>query len=140
MSETRRDEKEEKQHEKEEKGRGDPLSGLVWGLIIVWAGLVLLADNLGFFRGLRGADVPVPLSRFEPWSLIFIGAGIVILIESAIRLVAPSYRRPIAGNIIMAVVFLGIGFGNLVGWNVIWPVILIVVGGLILVRALVPRE
>ena len=49
------DEKElEKQEEKstdeksyEEKYRRDPLGAVVWALILIWAGLVLLAQNMG---------------------------------------------------------------------------------------------
>ncbi|MEW5719577.1 MAG: hypothetical protein AB1817_13170 [Chloroflexota bacterium] len=134
-----KDEKDEKQHEKEEKGRSDPLSTIVWGAIIIWAGVVLLAENLGWLAafGLRG-DAPLgPFPfRISTWGLIFLGAGIIIFAEVAARLILPSYRRHVAGSIILGFVFVGIGLGNLVNWGVIWALVLIALGVVILLRAM----
>ena len=52
------DEKElEKQEEKsadeknyDEKYRRDPLGSIVWALILIWVGLVLLAQNMGYLN------------------------------------------------------------------------------------------
>ncbi len=135
-----RDEKEEeKKHEKEEKGRSDPLSAIIWGAIIIWAGLVLLAENMGFLAGLglRGDTVPgVFPFRISTWGLIFLGAGVIILCEVAIRLLVPSYRRHVIGSIILGFVFIGIGLGNLISWGVIWALVLIAIGVVIMLRAL----
>jgi len=56
-----KEEKEEKEEEKEEKSwdekyRRDPLSAIVWAVILIWVGVVLLADNLGFLVTLRPLD------------------------------------------------------------------------------------
>jgi len=134
-----KDEKEEKQHEKEEKGRSDSLSTVIWGAIFIWAGLVLLADNLGYLGGLglRGDTVPgVFPFRISTWDLIFAGAGVIILGEVVVRLVMPSYRRHVVGSIILGFVFLSIGLGNLISWNVIWALVLIILGVVILLRAM----
>ena len=134
-----RAEKDEKHHEKEEKGRSDPLSTIVWGAIIIWAGVVLLAENLDFLArlGLRGDTVPGMFPfRISTWGLIFLGAGVIILAEVAARLILPSYRRHVMGSIILAFVFIGIGLGNLVNWSVIWALILIALGVVILLRAM----
>lgn len=135
-----KDEKqEEKQREKDEKTRGDSLSTIVWGTIFIWAGLVFLADNLGYLSGLglRGDTVPgVFPFRISTWGLIFAGAGAIILLEVAVRLVMPEYRRHVAGSIILGFVFIGIGLGNLVSWNAIFALALIAVGIVILLRAL----
>lgn len=131
----REEKEEEKRHEKEEKGRSDPLSTLVWALILIWAGLVLLADNLGLlaFRGLVAPGV-FPFS-ISAWGVIFAGAGVIILLEVVVRLVVPAYRRPVAGSVVLGFVFLGIGLGQLISWGVIWAIILIVLGLIILLRA-----
>ncbi|TET35943.1 MAG: hypothetical protein E3J69_04555 [Anaerolineales bacterium] len=127
---------EEKQHEKmdektwEEKHRSDPLSRVVWAGILIWAGLVLLANNLGILR-----DVPL-LGGMSAWSLAFAGAGLIILVEVLIRLVIPEYSGPVIGSLIIALVFLGIGLDDLVGWSIVWPAIVIGVGVVILFRAL----
>ena len=135
-----KDEKqEEKQHEKEEKGRSDPLSTIVWGAIFIWAGLVLLAGNLGYLGslGLRGDFAPgVFPFLVGSWGLIFTGAGVIVLGEVVVRLVMPSYRRHVVGSIILGFVFIGIGLGNLISWNVIWALVLIIIGVVILLRAL----
>ncbi len=130
-----REEKDEKHHEKEEKGRGDQLSTAVWGLVIIWAGLVFFADSMGILGNLSRADTPVPL-RFEAWALIFLGAGVILLLEAVVRLTVPTYRRAVTGTIILGIIFIGIGVGNLTTWNIIWPLVLIVLGLLILVRGL----
>jgi hypothetical protein len=127
------EEKDEKHHEKEEKGRGDPLNTAVWGLIIIWAGLAFLADSLGIFRSLSRGDSAFPL-RFEAWALIFLGAGVILLLEAVVRLIVPIYRRAVTGTVIIAIVFIGIGLGNLTTWNVMWPLLLIGIGVVVLVR------
>jgi len=129
---------EEKQREKDEKSQSDPLSTIVWGAIFIWAGLVLLADNLGWLSGLgwvAAPGIPFPFT-VHAWGLIFTGAGAIVLLEAVVRLVMPEYRRHVAGSIILGFVFIGIGLGNLVSWNVIGALVLIAVGIVILLRAL----
>ncbi len=134
-----RDEKEEeKKREKEEKGRSDSLNTLTWGAIFIWAGLVFLADNMGLLASLQARE-PVPgffFLRLEAWALIFIGAGIIVLIEAAIRYLVPTYRRAVTGTVILGIVFLGIGLGNLTTWSIIWPLVLIALGILVLLRGM----
>ena len=138
------DEKElEKQEEKstdeksyEEKYRRDPLGAIVWALILIWAGLVLLAQNMGYLDKLgirlQFADLPfeVPFVG-DSWSLIFLGIAVILLIEIVIRLLIPDYRRPLMGTVIFLIVCIGLAFGS---WNLIWPLILIAIGASILLR------
>lgn len=144
MSEQRfseKDEKLEKQEEKDEKGRGeksrgDPLNAVIWALILIWAGLVFLAQNLGW------------LAQFElanTWGLIFIGAGLIVLLEVIIRLVMPEYRRPVIGTFIFGIVLIGIGVGMTFGatpqiWSVIFALAIIAAGVSILLRGLGQRR
>ena len=127
---------EEKQHEKmdektwEEKHRSDPLGRVIWAGILIWAGAVLLVNNLGILR-----DVPL-LGGMSAWSLAFAGAGVIILLEVLIRLVVPEYSGPVIGSLIVALVLLGIGLDDVVGWSIIWPAIVIGFGVVILFRAL----
>ncbi len=122
------------------RGR-DSLSTLVWALIFIWAGGVLLAENLGYLGALqtRLSDLPGvwPFVGFAyaAWPLIFLGAGVLVLIEIVIRLVVPSYRRPILGRAILAIILLGVGLGPLTNWGLIWPAILIIIGVSLLLRA-----
>ncbi|MEA3376176.1 MAG: hypothetical protein U9R72_08285 [Chloroflexota bacterium] len=125
-------EKEQEKHEKEdltweEKWRRDPVGGAIWALILIWAGLVLLAENLGLFAG---------VGWFSAWGLILTGAGLIVLVEIAVRLLVPAYRRPVGGSLIWAAILLGLGLGNLVGASIAWPLILIAVGVGLLLRGL----
>jgi hypothetical protein len=132
MANGQRDEKEvEKREEKEEKWRRDPLSAVVWAAIFVWAGLVLLVDNLGLLVSFEG---------LEAWSLIFIGAGLLFLLEVVVRLLVPDYRRPVTGTFIFSLILLAIGLGNLVSLVILWPLVLIVIGLAILLRGLVGQR
>ncbi len=136
MSDRKHDEKEEEKQrdrqEKEEKSwdekwRRDPLNAAAWAAIFIWAGLVLLADNLGLLTRFE---------RLDAWAIILIGAGLIILVEAAVRLLVPAYRRPVVGSIIFGVILVALGTGNIIGWGVIWPVVLIAFGVIILARGL----
>ncbi len=131
-----RDEKQEKDQEKQEKEekswdekwRSDPLSGIVWALILIWAGFVLLADNLGWLDALRAAlPATLQLSR-STWSFIFLGAGGIILLGALVRLLVPAYRQPVTGSRISGLILIAIGLGNLFPWNLVWPIVLIIIG------------
>ncbi len=134
-----RDEKEEKDEKggergewtREEKWTRDPLGGLIWGLIIIWVGLTLVAANLGTFPWLTWDNA---------WALIFIGAGLIFLLEVVIRVAIPTYRRPIRGRLILAFIALAIGAGSFIGWELTWPLIVVAIGIAIIVGVLLrPR-
>ena len=124
----------EKDNEKErgggvEKWRRDPLSGVVWAGILIWAGLVLMVENLGFLSGLR-----IQESYIGAWPIICLGASVIVFLEVAVRLTMPAYRRPIGGTLFWAIVLMGIGLGNMMGWQVVGPLILIALGLSVLMR------
>lgn len=125
MSEQPRNEKDEK----EEKGRGeswdekwrsDPLNAAWWALVLIWAGLVLIAENMGILvnLGIRG----------EAWAIGFLGAGILALLLVVIRLLVPAYRRPVTGSIIFGFILVGIGLGELTRWDIVGALVLIAIG------------
>ena len=133
-----------KQEEKsaEEKWERDPLGALVWALILIWAGVVLLAGNLGAFdlmsdfaRRLPGDGVNLPFDieffPVEAWSVFWLGAAAILLLEVAIRLLVPQYRRSLVGTLILIGVFVGLGLGT---WNCVWPLVLIGIGLSIILR------
>jgi len=91
----------------------DPLDSIIWAAVFIWAGVVVfLAINLGY-------------SEEQGWSLFFLGAGILVLIELAVRLLVPAHHRDLFGTLIWAGVLIGLGTG---GWGLIGPVILIAIG------------
>lgn len=138
-------EKDEKERDKteeksvEEKYRRDPLGAYTWGAILVWAGLVFLADNLGWLNNLTFVPLfPGIMQILRPgaWALVMLGAGLILLVEAAIRLLVPTYRTSVTGTLILAIIAISIGLGNLVTWAYIWPLILIVLGLSILLRGM----
>lgn len=136
----KREEKAPEEKSWEEKWRRDPLNTIAWAAIFIWAGLVLLADNLGFFSPLRELGREVSslgfLTNFDTWSLIFLGAGVIIMIEVFIRVLIPEYRKPVGGTFIFGLVLIGIGLGDIFGWVVIWALILIGIGLWIILRGI----
>ena len=138
MSERRSDEKEEKQEKGngeswDEKWRRDPVDAAVWAFILIWAGLVWLLSNTGFWENLLGEGV-------EAWSIGFLGAGLIILLGVVFRLLVPAYRRPVTGGLILGVVFIGIGLGELTSWVVVGPLILLAIGVGILLTGILRRD
>ena len=137
-----RDEKEvQKQEEKggdekswDEKWRRDPLNAAAWAVIIIWAGVVLLADSTGLLTKFEALD--------DAWGLIFIGAGVILLLEILVRLVVPDYRRAITGNIIFAIALLGAGLSmnDLFDWKMVGAVALIAVGLGVLLQGIFRRS
>ncbi len=137
----KREEKTPEEKRWDEKNQRDPLSTVVWGAILIWAGLVLLATTTGFLQSFttRISDIPgfQALGQISStWGLICLGAAVIVLLEIVVRLLVPAYRRPILGSFIVAMVFLGIGLGNLWNWNVAWALILIVLGLSFVTRSL----
>ena len=135
MSERSRNEKEEK-HEKDqggwdEKWRRDPVDAAMWAIILIWVGFLLLASNLGLFDRFEG---------FETWSIGFIGAVVIVLLAAAFRLVVPAYRRPLTGNVIFGLILIGIGLGEVIGWLVIGPLVIIAIGVFALLTGLLRRR
>ncbi|MBN1247783.1 MAG: hypothetical protein JXC32_09000 [Anaerolineae bacterium] len=136
----------EKTEEKsfEEKHRQDPVGSMVWAATLVWAGLVLLANNLGWLKSWRiqlgdtGFDMPFEIEAWVGvWQLFFLGAGVLVLVGVVARLLMPEYRRPILGNLIWAIVLFGIAVGQ---WELIWPLILIAIGVSLLFGGVVGRR
>jgi hypothetical protein len=124
MSERPRNEKDEKNEKDsgdswDEKWRNDPVNAAVLALVLIWAGLVWLASNLELF---------VPFETLETWSIIFIGAGAIVLLGVAFRLVVPAYRRPVTGNVILGIILIAIGLGSVISWTLIGPLVLIAIG------------
>lgn len=124
----------------DEKWRRDPIGMVVWAFILIWAGVVFLLDNIGVLDNLipTGAQAPdgLFLEDFGPWSLVFLGAGVILLLEVLIRLTMPEYRRSIIGTLVFALIFLGIGLGDIFTWDLFWPIILIILGASIVLRGI----
>lgn len=121
--ERRRDEKGEKQEKDEgdswdEKWRNDPVNAAVWAMVLIWAGLVWLFDNLNL----------IGFGDFASWSVILVGAGLIVFLGVVVRLAIPAYRRPVLGSAILGLILIALGLGNLFSWEIILPLVLIGIG------------
>ena len=139
-------EKELRKHDEKTEER-DTLNSSVWAAILIWAGSVFLAVNTGWVdRYVSGyylsRILPEGMVIFEPgvWSIVAVGAGAILLLEVIIRMIVPSLHRNIFGTLILAGVFLGVGLGNFFGWDLIWPVILIVLGVSVLLGGVLRKK
>jgi hypothetical protein len=134
----KREEKSSEEKSGEEKWQRDPLSAVIWALILIWAGLVFLMDNLGILDNIQTSGGIIPGIEAEvdlgSWAIIFVGAGVLVLLEALIRVLMPAYRRPVGGTIVFGFVLIGIGLGNLLNWSLVFPLILIGLGLSIILR------
>ncbi len=156
MSDRRLNEKEDEKQEKdlekteekspeekdwEEKWRRDPVNAVAWAAIFIWAGVVFLLDNLGLLGRLTTQiSGVIPIKTIHAWSLVLIGAGIIVILAALVRLAIPEHRRPVFGSIILGILLIGIGLGESFSWTIIWPLILIALGISILARGLLKRS
>jgi uncharacterized membrane protein YkgB len=136
----KRDEKSAEEKNWEEKYRRDPISAIIWALILIYAGVILLAYNLGYLNtwltNIAAATNLAFVADLQVWSVILLGAGILLLIDVLIRLLIPEYRRGVGGTIVFAFILIAVALGDQIGWTVVLPLILIGAGLAIIVRGL----
>lgn len=138
MTDMQWNEKDEKGDGKswEEKRRRDPVASLGWALVLIWAGVVLLADNFDLIDQIN-IDF---IADLQPWSIIFAGAGLIVLALAVVRLLVPEYRGPVTGNIIFGFILVGVGLAETVGWGIMAALILIALGISSLLRGFTKRS
>lgn len=107
------------------------LEGLWWAVVLIWAGLVFGADSMGVLPKIGAADA---------WSWVFLGAGVFGLLGGLYRMSSPDAPNPTAWDWSWGGIFLILGLGGFTALNISWPLILVLVGGVILVKALGRRD
>jgi hypothetical protein len=107
--------------------KSDLVDGLGWAAAFIWGALVILAG---------ATNIAANFSWWDGWAVFFAGAGVIVFIEVAVRMLLPEYRKGVAGNLIFGLILLAIGLGGLVGWAWIWPLVLIAIAVVILRGAL----
>jgi len=132
----------------EEIGRLDMLSYIVWAALLLWGGITFLSIKNGwletFFRSnfivqimSEGAVVLKPRCM---WSIIMLGAGLILLVEVAARLLIPVFPYQNGGSLVLAVVFIGVGLRNIFGWDYLWAFFLVSVSASILLDRFMRRR
>lgn len=129
--EKEREKENEKSQEAGEKFRRDPISGAFWAGVLILAGLVFMADNLGYLPEVGNADA---------WHWIAFGAGVALFLEALVRTFSPDHARPVTGRFIFSGILIVIGASGIVGTETTWPLILIVAGIGILLGTLLRKR
>jgi len=124
--EGRRDEK--KEEGVQEKWRRDPISGVVFGLILLVLGVLLT---------LAVQDL---VSWDDWWKYFIIGIGVIFLIEVLVRYTKPAYRRPMFGRFIAGLILICVGVAFIGGFGNWWPLIIVAVAVAILLKILFGRK
>jgi len=109
--------------------RRDGLGGVFWAAMLIMAGMVFLADNVGVLPRYGGANI---------WDWLMLGAGGLLLVDALIRILLPDVSPPEPFWVIVGMVLLALGSSaifslRLTQW---WPAILIFIGVASLARAL----
>jgi hypothetical protein len=110
-----------------DKAERKRLEGLWWAAVLIWAGLVFVADYFGLLPEISGANA---------WSWIFVGAGVFGLISALIRVVNSELPKPTGWDYFWSILFLVIGATGFLGEGVAFPIAIVVVGFAILANAL----
>jgi hypothetical protein len=108
----------------------DSLSRVTLASILVLAGLVFFADNMGYLPSIRDAS---------PWNWVMLGAGGLLLLENVVRVFSVDHHSPHLWGIILGFVLLSMGLGAIFGvdlWRNWWPVVLIALGLSAIARAM----
>ena len=126
----------------EEKYHGrNEIETFAWAFVLLWAGLVFLADNLDYLSRwkLLMPGLPEGFQFLSAWPIFLIGAGAIFLISALLSVILPGKKHHITGLFIMAAVGLGLGLGQIYSWSLIGPFILIAIGLSFLLRGLFNR-
>lgn len=118
-------------HRHDKRGERQRLAGLWWAVVFIWAGLVFGAESMGILPQIGNADT---------WSWIFLGAGTLGSLGAIYRLASPKVLNPTAWDWVWGSFCLIIGLGGFITVNIAWPLILILVGGVILISVLWQRD
>lgn len=102
-----------------ESWRSDRLDSLAWGAIFLWAALVLLAEAVDYAAG---------FAWWDGWGVFFTGAGVVVLLEAAMRLLMPEYRASWWWTLVVGAILLSIGLDNWGGWAGVWALVMAAIG------------
>ena len=106
---------------------------LFWGGLLLWVGLVFLLANFRLF---------VFVNMGNAWKWILMGAGLLALASNLFRTFSADYPAPEAWDWIFTAGFLigGLSGFTAINFDLIWPVVLIVIGVIVLARVVMKQE
>ena len=107
------------------------LDSYFWGGVLLWAGLVFGGEAMGLLPQIGNAT---------GWSWVFLGAGLLSIALNLVSLASETFEDPTTWDWIWGVIFALIGLGGFTKLDISWPLIIILVGVGILVKAFFRRE
>lgn len=123
------------------KHNDDTVGSIAWAFILIWAGFIFLAENMGWLANITLPLTALPegweITGLGTWTLILLGAGVITLLAGIVKMFLPRQRHVMSGTFFFAALFLGFGFANIYGWANVWPIVLIAMGLTALAGALV---
>ena len=118
----------------EAKRKHKHIDSLFWAGAIIVAGVVFLAQSLEILPEIGDGY------EDEWWIWVFLGAGAWALLLNLFKLVSPDWPNPRAWDYIWTAIFLGVGLGSAIEWDVdggiIGGVALVVIGAILVVNLL----
>ncbi len=84
----------------------DRMDAVGWAAIFTWGALVLVATYTSFSED---------YSWWEGWGVFFVGAGVIVLVETLARLAMPEYRWKWWWSLLWGTAFLSFGLSALYG-------------------------
>jgi len=119
------------QEQLREKAERKRLESFWWAAVIIWSGLIFLAEFL---------EILPEIGEAGAWSWIFLGAGLFGFAGAAIRGYSTEMPNATGWDIFWSAVFFIIGSTGFFGGGIAFPVALVVVGIVILVNVLFHRD
>jgi len=101
----------------------DYLGRLSFGVMIIWLGLSFFLVNLNL------------IYRGDWWIYFLIGLGLILLVESFLKMTNSDYDAPYAFKFIAGLVLIAIGLGAIYGLDRWWPLIIIAAGAGMIILA-----
>jgi hypothetical protein len=106
---------------------GPYVSGLLPGLILVVLGILFMLSHYGYLEG-------------EWWQYFIVGLGVIFIIESWVQHRFITSTRVRVGRIVAGILLIVGGLLFLFDPNKWWPIILIVVGIILIIRFIIVRR
>lgn len=107
------------------------LETLYWAGVLIWAGLVFMADSLALLPQIGDADA---------WSWLFFGAGLYGMLGNLYRLASVNWSNPTDWDYIWSGFWLILGLSGVTSADVFWPLALVLIGMVALANALLRRD
>ena len=114
-----------------QKSERKRLESFWWGAVIIWAGIIFVADYL---------EILPEVGEAGAWSWIFLGAGVLGLVAAIIRAASADLPKATNGDYSWSAVFLVVGASGFVGGGIAFPIVLIVIGIAMIANVILRRN